>query len=663
MAVLPVKKMTIFALQKSNANIISALQKYGGVQINDLSTAPNLPDGILSCAIDDDNKLSGYNADLDNLFNAIKFLGTYDDTKKGFLSPRPNLSYDEVDDILTDLDTYLKLSKYANDLEHNLFTLSSQKAKIIANMDHLKPWLTLNCPVNIIKDTKHTIITTGSIPSTEWVSFIDDQSDMSTLHLEEISSDSENIYIFVACHELEMEGLMKSLQKASFTKATFPKSEGSPSEIYDSLKDDLISLDEKFDELIKSATEFSSNIPDIKKCYDALMLKRDMREVALKFGATDYTVYISGWVPSARVEEVTSLINSVTSSVEIIFTDPDKSETPPTFIENNAIVEPFESITSMYATPNAYERDPNPVMAPFYFIFFGMMVSDAGYGLVLAALAMLLYKLTKPEKNSGKLILVIALGGVSTFLWGVLFGGWFGFQLTPLWFAPLENPLLMLIVCFGLGLVQIMTGLVLKTRIDIENKGFIYAFIKDISWLMLFTGLLLFASNMIGSSPVFEILSSIGTYILIFAAGLLVLGSAGIAFIEKLKGLEKKSILKVIITFISSIFSGVMALYDITGFLSDILSYSRLFALGLATGVIGMVVNTMMGMMTNGLGWIFVPIVFVGGHLFNLVVNALGAYVHACRLQYIEFFGRFLEGGGYPFMPFTVKTKYHRINY
>jgi len=547
MAVLPVKKMTIFALEEDNKQLLSALQKYGGVQINDLSTIDDLPIGIISPTVEDDRELSEYNTTLDKLSNAIKFLSTYDEAKKPLLAPRPNLTHIEVDEILSNLDSYLKLVGYANEINHNLITLSSHKAKITANIDQLKPWLKLNCAVETIKDTRHSIITVGSIPSTEWVGFIDDLSEMSTMHLEEIGNDSENVYIFVACHNLESEELHRALQKASFTKAVFPKADGLPVSISSSLKDELVSITQKVKEITESATEFSQNIPELKKCYDALMIQRDKRETALMFGSTDYTVYISGWIPTDKTRDVTTIIKDVTKSVEIVFTDPTKDDIPPTFIENNAIVEPFESITSMYATPSAYERDPNPVMAPFYFIFFGMMVSDAGYGLVLAILAILMYKILKPDRNSGKLILVIALGGVSTFIWGALFGGWFGFQLKPLWFAPLEDPLLMLIVCFGFGLIQIMTGLLLKAIADIKNEGFVYALIKDFSWLFIFIGLIMFASNMAGNAKVLDIISSIGIYVLLSAAGILVLGSTGLAFVGKVKDLEKKSIMKIVL--------------------------------------------------------------------------------------------------------------------
>jgi len=286
-------------------------------------------------------------------------------------------------------------------------------------------------------------------------------------------------------------------------------------------------------------------------------------------------------------------------------------------------------------------------MAPFFFAFFGMMISDAGYGIVIALLTGLILWKFKPQGMAYKLIKLGFYGGISTIIWGALFGGWFSdiisiltggkFVIRPLWFNPLDDPMRLLLWSFIFGGLHIFVGLGIKGYMLIRD-GKVKDAIFDIGfWYIFLLGIaLLFAGG---------VFATIGKYMAIVGAVLLVLT----------QGRDKKGI-------ISKFFSGVLSLYNSVSYMSDILSYSRLLALGLATGVVGSVINaigTLFGF--NIFGIIILIVVFTIGHLFNIAINALGAYVHASRLQYVEFFGKFYEGGGRPFNPFRIKTKYTNI--
>jgi V/A-type H+-transporting ATPase subunit I len=292
-------------------------------------------------------------------------------------------------------------------------------------------------------------------------------------------------------------------------------------------------------------------------------------------------------------------------------------------------------ITDLYSPPGKRDFDPNVLVSVFYFIFFGMMISDAGYGIVLTGLGFWALKALKPKGMLKKLLGLIALGGISTTFWGVMFGGWFGDLLPakPIWMNPLDDPMSLLIFSFILGIVQIFVGLGAAAYKNIKAGRVLDAVFDQGLWAVLLVGLIMFAFPQLGGTA--KIIS--------------IAGAAGLVLTQ---GRNKKNIL-------GKLMSGVLSLYDVTGYLSDVLSYSRILALGLATGVIAMVVNTMAKMLGfNIIGYLLMTVALIIGHTFNIAINALGAYVHSSRLQYVEFFSKFYEGGGRTFSPFVLKTKY-----
>ena len=308
----------------------------------------------------------------------------------------------------------------------------------------------------------------------------------------------------------------------------------------------------------------------------------------------------------------------------------------------------------MYSLPLATEIDPTAIMAPFYFIFFGLMLSDAAYGIILSAACFALMKKFKLEGTMKKLVKLLFFGGISTFIWGALFGGWFGdavavftrtflgreIAMPVIWFDPLEEPMTLLIFSIILGAIHLFVGMGIQAYMLIKD-GKPWDALFDIGfWYMLIIGLVLFA---LGGS-VAAILSTIGMWLAIVGAvGILLTG-----------GRNKKGFGKIT--------GGLGSLYGITSYLSDALSYSRLLALGLATGVVAKVVNILGSLAGSGIvGLIVFIAVFLFGTVFNLAINVLGAYVHSCRLQYVEFFGKFYTGGGKGFVPLTENTKFVKI--
>jgi V/A-type H+-transporting ATPase subunit I len=324
-------------------------------------------------------------------------------------------------------------------------------------------------------------------------------------------------------------------------------------------------------------------------------------------------------------------------------------------LQNSPLVTPFEAVTELYSLPSSSDIDPTPSMWFFFVFFFGMMFGDVGYGLILAVICGILVKKFKVEGMLGKMAKSLFWCGLSTMFWGVMFGSYFGdgitaaakvmfnvdFVIKPLWTNPMEDPMIVIIVSFALGLIHLLVGLGVKGYMLITT-GHPWEALFDVGFWYLF---IIGPTLLLVGGSISPTLVTIGKYMSI-------IGAIGLVLTQ---GREKKGI-------ISKFTSGLLSLYGITGYLSDVLSYSRLLALGLATGVVSSVLSIMGSMGGHTFfGIIMFILVFVLGHSLNFAINALGSFVHSARLQYVEFFGKFYEGGGEPFNPLTKNTKYIKI--
>ena len=369
--------------------------------------------------------------------------------------------------------------------------------------------------------------------------------------------------------------------------------------------------------------------------YDYYSVERDRKSALQNVADTDKTFSVQAWLPEQYEDLVKSEVLKVTDTVYLEFRPPSEDEEMPVLLSNSKLVEPFEVITELYSLPDPRGIDPNIYMAPFYFIFFGMMLSDAGYGIIMSLITGFALWKFKLADSGKKFVSMLFLCGLSTVLWGAVFGGWFGdlIRVKPLWINPLDNPLSVLILSFIMGIIQIYTGIILNAYKNVRAGHTADALMDQGLWLVLLTGLLMFVKPE---------LATIGKYMALF-------GAVGLVLTQ---GRSQKGILK-------KLTSGILSLYDITGYLSDVLSYSRLLALGLTTGVIASVINTMAKTVSGSIvGYVAMALIIIGGHVFNLVINVLGAYVHSSRLQYIEFFSKFYDSGGRAFNPLRVKTTY-----
>ena len=466
--------------------------------------------------------------------------------------------------------------------------------------------------------------------------------------------------VTVVCLKEKSAEVAKILADCEFVKSPY-SFDKTPGKRLEELEGKIKETEDAIKTLVLSAKDYVKYLPTIKIVYDYYNLELAKLTVTENAARTEKAIAFEACVPEEKVEILKKEIEEKCSTVVYSFRDPFEDELPPTATKNSKIVGAFSGITEMFGAPNYRERDPNLFVALFYFLIFGIMIGDAGYGLIMAIACFLFIKIKKPVKNSGRMIIMFAFCGISTFIWGVLFGGWFAISIPKgsfldklTWFSPLNEPLKMFMLSLAVGIIQIGTGFTLNGIARIKTKkpvNIAKGILSDFGWVLIFIGLLMLFPNIMvylqaieGGKAWFGIVGEIGMYVAIVGAVMMIVGGA----------VGKKNPVKAVGGSLGSIYGAINVV-------SDLLSYSRLFGLGLTTGVIGLVMNEL-GMiivnMVGPVGWIFAIIIFVGGHVFNLAINLLGAYVHDSRLQYIEFFGRFYEGSGHAFKPLGSDMKY-----
>ncbi|MDR2828767.1 MAG: V-type ATP synthase subunit I [Acholeplasmatales bacterium] len=471
-----------------------------------------------------------------------------------------------------------------------------------------------------------------------------------------IYSDKKEKTVFVFGIKDEMKILAYKI-KNYINIIDMSKYTSSITQTYNNLDAELINIKKTINMLNNNINNLYKDVNNYKICYD--ILSNEFVKEQMSYSYTSNTYYISGWINSndkTFLDEILTL-NFEYASAE--YSEATNEETPPTLIQNSKLVKPFENITSSYSVPKHNELDPTPLMSVWYFIIFGLIVGDAGYGLLMFILFGLYLKIKKPKGGTNSLIKVFMYSSISVIIFGLLYGSFFGYNPLNLiglifnknWnysiIDPVKDPMIMLAISIGVGILHISCGLVLNIVNSFRKKEYHTALSKSFSWLSIFLGVGLAILS------AFVLKNNIVLYTGIGFIGI------GVLLIIIFAGYKKKIGGKVI-----SAFGG---LYGITGYLGDILSYARIFALSLSGIEISFTFNLLAKMVSPSLGgnvlliiirFILALVIFLVGHALNIVLSLLGAYVHTSRLQYIEFYGKFYEGEGYLFEPFSYNLKY-----
>ncbi|OGC13449.1 hypothetical protein A2246_01410 [candidate division WOR-1 bacterium RIFOXYA2_FULL_37_7] len=539
-------------------------------------------------------------------------------------------------------------------IEGELANIRNLKSKLSADIVNLTPLQTLNISLDSIYNLQRSRVVFGDWTKKSRLAATQKLEEKKILfEIETVSALENKEYIAMVILKENEKEILEILNGNGFHLASLPYAKCRIKEELEKLRQALeeMAIDKK--ELGKEALSLSANIENLTFVYDYLLLKKQEKEAKEFANNTKRTYTISGWIKKKETEKLLKTLFEVSKEIDVIPVLPSENEIVPTAIENPPMFRPFELITKIFGVPGIKEVDPTQALSFFYILFFAICLSDAAYGIILAAASYYFLKKLTLSEGGKNLLLLLFWGGILSIAAGILTGSYFAINLDDLpksgikdallyvkIIDPVKSPLTMLIASLVMGVIQNIWGLVVGMYWKIKQKEYLAGIFDFGLWIFFLLALVaLLTANAI--APNF---ASLASYLSIAGAVMLVLTQG-----RNEPGLIKKAI------------GGILSLYRTTAFLGDTLSYSRLLALMMTTSIIGLVVNILAGLTATSIpifGYVIMVVILVVGHLFNLVVSVLGAFVHSMRLQLVEFFGKFYEGSGRPFKPFGRETKY-----
>lgn len=628
MAIVEMKHVDMLALESDKPALLRAIQKMGCFQLLPADSEDVTFNSSAPMA-----ELPSLEETLTRVSWAIGKLHRYDTTKTPLMADKPSITETQAESVVYAQPELMRVVEQLEAQERESGELRGQSARVDATREQLLPWQGLPVRLNEVQSTRNTVAMLGTVQKTALDQWLADGTLGQLCDLQMVSQQRDQAYVYVLAHRSCQEKILATLKEGGFAPASLPLADATVEEQLNTLSIERQQIEADQQKVTEQTAALANHIGDLKKLYDILSSRRVRLMAAKNFSESERTFFVQGWVPAPLIDRIEKQLVKVAPTVALEFYDPAEGEEPPVMLHNKPIVTPFESVVTGFSLPAPGSFDPTAIMMPFYVNFMGMMISDAGYGLMMAIIMPLLIKALKPSAGTRRMLWILTAGGVATVFWGALYNSWFGFAPLPSVFDPMNNALPVMGVCIALGAVHLFTALGVAAYLNIRRGKPWSAVADQLSWFLLVVGLALMI-----------VVPSVGKWLALTGAGI-VLVTAGR---EKSKNPFKR------------LLSGLGALYGATSWVSDLLSYMRLFGMGLATGVIGMVINILVAMVFSSgpIGWVLGAILFVGGHLFNAAINTLGAYVHSCRLQYIEFFGKFFEDGGKPFTPLTETNRY-----
>jgi len=544
-----------------------------------------------------------------------------------------------------------EILSFYTEMSEKLEELSRQKKMV----ELMRPWKNLDI-VMASKRTMSSRIFIGSfnrnLTEEKIIELIrNHNSEIDDVAVEVVSNEKLFTCAVIICHNSRADELSGILQSIGFVlpDAPLPKL---PSKIIEETEEKINNIKAEAEQIKTRIADYAGCYDDLRFLYDWLTAQIDKYKAVELAASSEKAFFISGYIPEKETDELRFVIeNKFNGCFEISEPDYDNPEVP-VLLENGSFASGVEGITEMYSPVSNKDVDPNPVMAFFYYAFFGLMLSDAGYGALMVLFAILAEKKLKARGNFKKTVNMAFYSGISSIIFGALFGGWFGdlipvvctnflgYEQAPdlaLWLDPITNSITLLVYCLGFGILHLFAGLLLNAFKLIKMKNYTGAVFDTIPTMIFVCGFAVFGAGFL--VEVTPQIKNIGN-ILLFAGSALIVLTAG----RSAKNIFGK------------FGAGLYALYNTaSGYLGDILSYSRLLALGLVTGVIASSINLLATMPGN---IVLFVLIFLVGHSINIAINLIGTYVHTNRLQYVEFFSKFYEGEGTVFTPFRINSKH-----
>ena len=658
MAVIPMQKIQLIASTAHRQKLLDTLQALGVMELTEVSQEDaKKPQVKVEAAHSAELAI----ANIDFVLKLIKPFAKQRSLVEGPIT----MGIEDVRKKAQEFD-FEPIVEKCRKIEDRIVALKNEYAALSSTQEELVPWQSLSMPLNHIGETERTITIIGTIQKNSLASLKEELEKISNLINVEVVEETESTsYLAITYIKESEKDVREILMVSKFSETELPsKDHDVKTEIAEikkrkgEIEKELLIQDEELKVIAK-------NNFDLQIVHDFYVWERDKIYAEQMAYDTEYTFTLEGWVPIKKLQKIKNKLQELTSAFEITNVEPAEDEQAPVAIKNKGLMGSFESVTNIYGLPLPNEVDPTPFLAAFFVIFFGLCLTDAGYGLLLFVVSALALKFLKLPVGMKKLVTLIMIGGISTFILGALFGGWFGMTADQApWFLTYDKvidgetvkafkwqvisategsgPLMFLILAAILGYIQVLFGILIDGFWKIKNKQIWDAVFDSFLWFYFLVIMGLFGLSKAGLFGLGDYAQTI-TYLVYFGVGALILT----------QGRKKKGI-------ILKFLSGVLSLYGLVGYFADILSYSRLMALGLGTGIIGFAFNTIGGLVGNipVIGIVFAIIVILIGHTLNIAISTLGAFIHSSRLQFVEFFGKFMEGGGKDFKPLKKACKY-----
>ena len=656
MAIVKMSKFDLVVFAEQRAKVLKKLQKFKEVNFVDIELhdengelSKDAVEGVTKYV--NNEELTHIDERLYQLSNAISLIKKYDERKtrlRDVIHGNENYTFDELAKKALSYD-WKKVSSELNKIGTQYSQIKSEISKKYMRYDEIDLWERLDVNPKELKNLKKVNTFLGTVPIKLKGSFIDGISELDKTYYEELKIVKDEVYYLViaSIDESEKEKLAEVFRNSSFTVENLDI-DAVPQDYKNELQKEISELKKEKRRLKAQIKTYSEDLTDLQAVYEYMQNKKLRIVESEKLAQTENTILIKGWIPTEKVSEFEKVIkDEAGDNYYLTFTDADRDDaTVPIKLKNGKVASTFENLTGMYAYPRYNEIDPTPLFTPFYILFFGMMGADVGYGLVLLLATMFVLKVVNLSSQMRKSIKFFFYLSFSVIFWGLLYGSYFGATIPGMWRlvdpASQYNDLLIGSIVFGV--VHIFVGLAIKAYMLIRDGKSLEAVYDVLFWYMaLIGGMLFLIFKLMNLSAV---VANVSMWVMI----------AGMAGIVLTGGREAKGVG-------AKLGGGLYSLYGISSYVGDFVSYSRLMALGLSGGFIASAINMIAGMIGgNWFGMIFIPLILIAGHLFNMFLSFLGAYVHTSRLMYVEYFGKFYEGGGKPFKDFRTENKYINLD-
>jgi len=655
MAVVKMQKVRIIGLKQDKEKIIEQLQEIEFIHLKDFQQGKL--DEYFSADIFDE-KGKHIVEELSHIESTISYIEQFDENKsiiENFFPVKVEAGEKEFEKTVKKFN-YKKIVTDIKHIKEKFAKIDEEIASLHSDISLLVPFQNLSWVPAKKEETKTTDSAFLKGEKEKYIVLVDKFGELGATHLEIISEDEIFVYLFLIYCKEDKENISSILKEEGFENANLSFCDKLPSEA-------LLRSKNRIDSLLKQREKLAAKIKkQILSYKDQLMMTHDWCLFKLQraraqthLRESKSAFILQGWVREDQIESSKKVIKDRFPATYIENVTPDEGEMPPIATKNHPIIRPFQSVTNLFGFPQIGEVDPAGLVAPFFFIFFGLCLADVGYGVALIVLILLAMRKITVTKSGKQFFYLFLICGFSSIMWGLITGGWFGIDISNLppvlrkmiLFDPLKDVMALFVLALCFGVIQVFFGMFVGMYEKLRTKNFAAAFADHFSFILIVAGIILWtAATQKFLSEQFN------------TTGLLIISAGFITMV--LASLFRKGKNPLIWLLIG--LGGIA--WKAKDFIGNVLSYSRLMALGLAGYVIALVINTTAGMLFavpanfKYLGILGAVIILIGGHTFNLAINTLGAFVHTTRLQFVEFFSYFFQGGGEAFQPLSRESKY-----